>query len=264
MLSVEEKTGRVKTGGPQASPTTRLSTSQLSNTQLSSARLSNGAFVSGPAVKNGAVGAVLTTHAGVCANGGLTVGVLGATRRSLVGVVSSNLASSVLFSRVDVNRSTAAGECDASIEATPAFADNEDVHAEALHSGVCCDGMGSSARVLVCDDETRLGDLTAGLLQECGFLAGFVPSAVLAKQYLEQHQDTQVLLLDVNLSGSQSTFELLNELAQLPQRPRVVLTSGSAKQDIRAELTHHPLVVGYLEKPYAEEELTATITGAVS
>lgn len=120
------------------------------------------------------------------------------------------------------------------------------------------------ARVLVCDDETRLGDLTAGLLQECGFRAGFVPNAVLAMQYLDQHQDTSVLLLDVNLSGTQSTFELLTELAQRPKCPRVVLTSGSAKQDIRAELTHHPLVVGYLEKPYAEEELTATISEAVS
>lgn len=121
-----------------------------------------------------------------------------------------------------------------------------------------------NARVLVCDDETRLGDLTAGLLQECGFRAGFVPNAVLAMQYLEQHQDTSVLLLDVNLSGSQSTFELLTELARRPQHPRVVLTSGSARQDIRAELTHHPLVVGYLEKPYAEEELTSTIVDAVS
>jgi CheY-like chemotaxis protein len=121
-----------------------------------------------------------------------------------------------------------------------------------------------NARVLVCDDETRLGDLTAGLLQECGFRAGFVPNAVLAMQYLDQHQDTSVLLLDVNLSGSQSTFELLTELAMRPRRPRVVLTSGSAKQDIRAELTHHPLVVGYLEKPYAEEELTSMISDAVS
>jgi CheY-like chemotaxis protein len=126
------------------------------------------------------------------------------------------------------------------------------------------ESAGQNARVLVCDDETRLGDLTAGLLQECGFRAGFVPNAVLAMQYLDQHQDTSVLLLDVNLSGSQSTFELLTELAQRPKRPRVVLTSGSARQDIRAELTHHPLVVGYLEKPYAEEELTSTISDAVS
>jgi hypothetical protein len=33
---------------------------------------------------------------------------------------------------------------------------------------------------------------------------------------------------------------------------------------VRAELTHHPLVVGYLEKPYAEEELTAAITSALA
>lgn len=134
------------------------------------------------------------------------------------------------------------------------------VYARTPHS----EDTARNARVLVCDDETRLGDLTAGLLQECGFRAGFVPNAVQAMQYLEQHQDTSVLLLDVNLSGSQSTFELLTELARRPKHPRVVLTSGSARQDIRTELTHHPLVVGYLEKPYAEEELTSTIAEAVS
>jgi CheY-like chemotaxis protein len=117
---------------------------------------------------------------------------------------------------------------------------------------------------LVCDDETRLGDLTAGLLEECGFAAGFVPSAVEAMAYLDAHGDTKVLLLDVNLSGGKSAQDLLAFLVARPERLRVVLTSGSARQEVRAELTHHPLVVGYLEKPYAEEELTAAITSALA
>jgi CheY-like chemotaxis protein len=126
------------------------------------------------------------------------------------------------------------------------------------------DGVGSPiAHVLVCDDETRLGDLTAGLLEECGFAAGFVPSAVDAMAYLDAHEDTQVLLLDVNLSGGKSAHDLLTFLASRDHDLRVVLTSGSAKQEVRSELTHHPLVVGYLEKPYAEEELTAAITSAL-
>lgn len=126
------------------------------------------------------------------------------------------------------------------------------------------DGVGSPiAHVLVCDDETRLGDLTAGLLEECGFAAGFVPSAVDAMAYLDAHEDTQVLLLDVNLSGGKSAHDLLTFLAGRDQELRVVLTSGSAKQEVRTELTHHPLVVGYLEKPYAEEDLTAAITSAL-
>lgn len=121
-----------------------------------------------------------------------------------------------------------------------------------------------AAHVLVCDDETRLGDLTAGLLEECGFAAGFVPSAVDAMAYIEAHEDTKVLLLDVNLSGGKSAQDLLAFLVGRPERLRVVLTSGSARQEVRTELTHHPLVVGYLEKPYAEEELTAAITSALA
>lgn len=121
-----------------------------------------------------------------------------------------------------------------------------------------------AAHVLVCDDETRLGDLTAGLLEECGFAAGFVPSAVEAMAYLETHDDTRVLLLDVNLSGGKSAQDLLAFLLTRSQRVRVVLTSGSSKQEVRSELTQHPFVVGYLEKPYAEEELTAAITSALA
>lgn len=121
-----------------------------------------------------------------------------------------------------------------------------------------------AAHVLVCDDETRLGDLTAGLLEECGFAAGFVPSAVDAMAYIEAHDETRVLLLDVNLSGGKSAQDLLAFLVGRASSLRVVLTSGSAKQEVRAELTQHPLVVGYLEKPYAEEELTAAITSALS
>ncbi len=120
-----------------------------------------------------------------------------------------------------------------------------------------------AAHVLVCDDETRLGDLTAGLLEECGFAAGFVPSAVEAMAYLEAHDDTRVLLLDVNLAGGKSALDLLSFLATRAERLRVVLTSGSARQEVKSELAHHPLVVGYLEKPYAEEELTAAITNAL-
>lgn len=120
------------------------------------------------------------------------------------------------------------------------------------------------AHVLVCDDETRLGDLTAGLLEECGFAAGFVPSATDAMAYLDAHEDTRVLLLDVNLSGGKTAHDLLTFLVARRHKLRVVLTSGSAKQEVRTELTHHPLVVGYLEKPYAEEELTTAITSALA
>jgi CheY-like chemotaxis protein len=120
------------------------------------------------------------------------------------------------------------------------------------------------AHVLVCDDETRLGDLTAGLLEECGFAAGFVPSATDAMAYLDAHQETRVLLLDVNLSGGKSAHDLLTFLVTRRHKLRVVLTSGSAKQEVGTELTQHPLVVGYLEKPYAEEELTTAITSALA
>src|SRR5690606_17522238 len=121
-----------------------------------------------------------------------------------------------------------------------------------------------SAQVLICDDEARLGDLTAGLLEECGFPATFVAEGREALDYLHSHPKTGVLLLDVNLASGMSTAELLALLLREGRAVRVVLTSGSALQDLEPTLAQHALVVGYLEKPYTEEALTAAVIAATT
>jgi len=126
------------------------------------------------------------------------------------------------------------------------------------------DHASKAAQVLICDDESRLGDLTAGLLEECGFPAAFVAEGHQALDYLKRHPATLVLLLDVNLAAGMSTAELLERLEQEKPKVRVVLTSGGARQDLEPALAYHALVVGYLEKPYTEEALTAAVTAASS
>jgi CheY-like chemotaxis protein len=119
--------------------------------------------------------------------------------------------------------------------------------------------------VLICDDEARLGVLTAGLLSEFGFApvtVGNGDEALLALAEAEFGVD--VVLLDVNLSEGPSAGAILAAMHEKGSRARVILTSGLAEEDVNADLLKHPLVVGYVAKPYGVDQLIQSVRAAVA
>jgi CheY-like chemotaxis protein len=116
------------------------------------------------------------------------------------------------------------------------------------------------ATVLICDDESRLGALTAGLLADYGFHPVTVDTGEAALATVRAAAPrVDLLLLDVNLSQGSSAKQVLAVLGELEAPPRVLLTSGLAEEDVEAELVSHPLVAGYVPKPYAVEQLVQSI-----
>jgi CheY-like chemotaxis protein len=118
--------------------------------------------------------------------------------------------------------------------------------------------------VLICDDEARLGALTAGLLSEYGFnplTVGTGEDALLA--LADQTARVDLVLLDVNLSAGSSARDVLFAMRERGQNARVILTSGLAEEDVDADLVTHPSVVGYIAKPYGVEQLIQTINKAL-
>jgi signal transduction histidine kinase/CheY-like chemotaxis protein len=118
-------------------------------------------------------------------------------------------------------------------------------------------------RVLICDDEGRLGELTVGLLEEFGFEAASVVRGDEALAAVCGDVPPDALLLDVNLSAGISAVEVLNGLLKRGGTVPVVLTSGLAREDVPEILLQHPSVVGYLPKPYMVEDLVSVITSAI-
>lgn len=119
--------------------------------------------------------------------------------------------------------------------------------------------------VLICDDEARLGALTAGLLSEFGFAPVAVGNGDEALTTLAREGlGVDVVLLDVNLSEGPSAAEVLARMQSRGSRARVILTSGLAEEDIDAELLDHPLVVGYVAKPYGVDQLVQSVRTAVA
>lgn len=127
--------------------------------------------------------------------------------------------------------------------------------------------QGDSRRVtvLICDDEARLGALTAGLLSEYGFASVTVGNGDEALAALAQAEfGVDVVLLDVNLSEGPSAADVLASMQSHGSRARVILSSGLAEEDVNAELMKHPLVVGYVAKPYGVDQLIQSVRTAVA
>jgi CheY-like chemotaxis protein len=127
--------------------------------------------------------------------------------------------------------------------------------------------QGESRRVtvLICDDEAKLGVLTAGLLFEFGFAPVTVGNGDEAIKALGRTDlGVDVVLLDVNLSEGPSAKEVLAAMQDRGSHARVILTSGLAEEDVSADLLRHPFVVGYVPKPYGVDQLVQSVRTALA
>lgn len=114
-------------------------------------------------------------------------------------------------------------------------------------------------QVVICDDDAKLAQLTASLVVELGFVATAVTSQQELGALLAEGARLSLVLLDVNLRQEGETEEVLRLLSAQPDRPRVVLLSGHALEDVPPRYFGFSIVVGYLPKPFTMEELTATL-----
>jgi len=152
--------------------------------------------------------------------------------------------------------------CSASGQSRPLSGD--ELGAEG-RNGERTNGVSRQVTVLICDDEARLGALTAGLLSEFGFAPVTVGNGDEALRALGRAEaPVDVLLLDVNLSEGPSAGDVLAGMQTRGYRARVVLTSGLAEEDVSEELLHHPSVVGYVAKPYGVDQLVQSVRTAAA
>jgi CheY-like chemotaxis protein len=120
---------------------------------------------------------------------------------------------------------------------------------------------GKPTRVLICDDESRLVVLTAGLLREFGYEVLTVKSGEEAIDCV-RHEAVDIVVLDVNLPG-EDTLSVARRLIQ-NNAPAIVLSSGFTEEDVESELLLLPGVRAFLAKPYGIDTLSATIHQVVT
>ena len=130
-----------------------------------------------------------------------------------------------------------------------------------MPSDMSVDERTSAIRVLICDDETRLVSLTAGLLREFGYEVLTVQNGQDAIDKIKL-ESVDIVILDVNLPG-EDTVGVARGLLE-NKVPAIVLSSGFAEEDVESELLSLPGVKAFLAKPYSIESLSATIRRVVS
>jgi CheY-like chemotaxis protein len=172
--------------------------------------------------------------------------------------------SSGMYARVTALRATRASPPVDVLYVRDAESTNEDGPGSSMRDGDESQEKTGRSAVLICDDEARLGALTAGLLAEYGFVPVTADTGDQALARLASGQPPiDVLLLDVNLSAGRSARDVLSAMSQAKSSVRVVLTSGLAEEDVDPDLVSHPLVQGYVPKPYSVEQLIQTIQAAL-
>lgn len=116
--------------------------------------------------------------------------------------------------------------------------------------------------ILVADDEPEVRQITKVVLERCGYrviMAGDGASAL--ESMRAQAGEISLVLLDVNMPGlsAEAVIEQLREIR--PDVP-VLLTSGFPEEQV-SEYVRSGLISGFVQKPYAFQQLADEVDGAL-
>ncbi len=114
--------------------------------------------------------------------------------------------------------------------------------------------------ILIVDDETRLGEVTAAGLQARGFDAHAVDNVAAALSFLDENT-VRLVLSDLRMPGA-SGRDLLNRLqAARPELPVIIMTAYASVRDAVALIREGAF--DYIAKPFEMDDVVATIGRAL-
>lgn len=117
------------------------------------------------------------------------------------------------------------------------------------------------ARILVVDDEDLLRELVAETMASEGYVVETAASGAAALEAIAARRP-DLVLLDLNMPGM-SGWEVIERLKQLPSPPPVIAISGMGMHAPPELKAVHKYVLGYLPKPFKNEQLVTTIARAL-
>jgi PAS domain S-box-containing protein len=128
---------------------------------------------------------------------------------------------------------------------------SDSAHSETAHK---------AATVLLVEDDLDVAEVTAALLEECGFDVRLTHRTSEALNVLLQGNRVDLVLSDIMMPGGMSGMQLAEEVRTLlPQLP-VLLATGFS--DAAADAASRGLPI--ITKPYTMEELCASVMGLIA
>jgi two-component system sensor histidine kinase/response regulator len=117
--------------------------------------------------------------------------------------------------------------------------------------------------VLLVDDEYAICIGVTGLLELSGFAASYVHTAEDGIKFLEEHPETDVVLLDINLGLGMSGMEVLPVLRERFKYTQVMMFTSHSTLDIGLECMKKG-ACDYLTKPFIEQEFLKKVPEALA
>jgi two-component system, cell cycle sensor histidine kinase and response regulator CckA len=137
-------------------------------------------------------------------------------------------------------------------------ADSE-VHSKQKEKAAELSGRG---RILVMDDEEIVREITKEMLAYIGYqvsLAGDGAEAIrLYQESLEAGVPFDVVIMDLTVPGGMGGSEAIEELLQLDDNVKAVVSSGYSNDPVMANFLHYGFK-GVVAKPYMLQELSAVL-----
>jgi CheY-like chemotaxis protein len=114
-------------------------------------------------------------------------------------------------------------------------------------------------RVLFMDDDPKISDLTAGMLQSLGYSCDLARNGDEAIALFRRYQNLgkshyDAVIMDLTVVGGMGGEECFYELRKLDPNVRAIVASGYDNDDVRREYFEKGFL-GYLTKPYREKDL---------
>ncbi|MBI5692544.1 MAG: PAS domain-containing protein [Verrucomicrobia bacterium] len=114
-------------------------------------------------------------------------------------------------------------------------------------------------RVLFMDDDPKISDLTAGMLQSLGYSCDLARNGDEAVALFRRYQNLgkshyDAVIMDLTVVGGMGGEECFYELRKLDPNVRAIVASGYDNDDVRREYFEKGFL-GYLTKPYREKDL---------
>ncbi len=120
----------------------------------------------------------------------------------------------------------------------------------------------SSARILVIDDERSLCIGVTDLFEMEGHQATFALNGADGLRYLEQHLETDLVLLDINLGPGPTGIDILPQIRELSPHTQVVMFTSQDALDVAVECMKLG-AMDYVSKPFDETALLGKIPMAL-
>ncbi len=124
-------------------------------------------------------------------------------------------------------------------------------------------GEAPRASLLLIDDELPICIGVSGLLEMMGFTSSYALDGAEGMQFLEEHPETDVVLLDINLGAGKSGMDLLPEIRERFKHVQVMMFTSHDSLSTGLECMKKG-AADYLTKPFDEKDFLKKIPAVIA